>query len=118
MTLRDKVHRFDIRKARDFQATSLNRKIPAMLVRPGVQMSQERMVNWLLRATVYTYGKTSQSSFKDQVAWLHLWPCLVPCLCGNSRTIWDCCWSWGISGPPWAATSATPPKEKLERKWV
>jgi len=45
MTLRDKVHRFDIRKYRDFQSTCLNRKIPVMLVWAGVPMSQVRMVN-------------------------------------------------------------------------
>jgi len=36
VTLRDKDHRSEIRKARD-QATSPNREIPAMLVRPCVQ---------------------------------------------------------------------------------
>jgi len=68
MTLRDKVHRFHIRKARDFQATSPNREISAVLVRPGVQMSQGRMVNEVLRAAVCTHGKAAQSSSKDQVA--------------------------------------------------
>ena len=40
----------------------------------------------------YSHGKAAQSSSKDQVAWLHLQPCLVPSWCGAKRTIWDCCW--------------------------
>ena len=45
----------------------------------------------------YTPGKVANRSIKDQFAWLHLWPCLVPSWFGDSRTIWDCCWPWGIS---------------------
>jgi len=45
VTIRDKEHKFDISKAREFQATSPNRKNTAMLVRPDVQMSQGRMAN-------------------------------------------------------------------------
>ena len=40
---------------------------------------------------------------KDHVAWLHLWPLtwhlwpgLVPSRGGARRTIWECCWPWGI----------------------
>jgi len=58
----------------------------------------------------------AHSLSKDQVAWLHLWPCLVPSWCGASRTIWDHCWLWGISGPPWAAAPTTPPKRKAGTK--
>ena len=36
--------------------------------------------------------------------------------CGASRTIWDCCWSWDISGPPRAAAPATLPKGKAGTK--
>jgi len=59
------------------------------------------------KTLVYTHRKVVQSSSKDQVGWLHLRPCLVPSWCGASRTIWDCCWSWEISSPPWAAASVT-----------
>ena len=41
--------------------------------------------------------------------------------CGDSRTIWDCCWSWGISAPPRASALATLPKGKPGTKmkeWV
>jgi len=37
---------------------------------------------------------------------------LAPSWCGASRGIWDYCWSWGISGPPRAASPATLPKGK------
>ena len=69
----------------------------------------------VLRATVCTHGKVTQSSSKNQVAWLHLRPCLVPSWCGASRTIWDCCWSRGISGRPGAAAPWLYPKEKRAR---
>ena len=52
------------------------------------------------------------------MAWLHLRPCSVPSWCGASRTIWDCCWSWGISGPPRAAAPVTLPKKTRARKWA
>jgi len=65
VTLRDKVHRFEIRKARD-QATSLNREISAILVGHVSRMSHERMANYVLRATVCTHGKAAQWSSKDQ----------------------------------------------------
>ena len=58
------------------------------------------------------HGKAAQSLSKDQLAWLHLRPCLVPSWCGASRNIWDCCWSWGILGPHRAAPPATLPKRK------
>jgi len=53
-------------------------------------------------------------SSKDQLDWLHLRPCLVPCWCGASRTIWNCfcCWSWCISSPPRAAAAAILPRGK------
>ena len=54
-----------------------------------------------------THGKAAQNSSMNQVAWLHLRPCLVPSWCRTSKTIWDCCWSWGISSPPIAAVSAS-----------
>jgi len=63
-------------------------------------------------------GKRPRWSSTDQVAWLHLRPCLVPCWCGASRTIWNCCWSWGISGPPRASAPRLSPKERRARKWM
>ena len=44
---------------------------------------------------------------REGVEWLHLRSCLVPSWCGASRTIWDFCWPWGISGPLRAAVWAT-----------
>ena len=68
------------------------------------------------------HGKAAQTSSKDHVAWLHLRFCSVPPQCGASRTIWDCCWSWGISRPPKAVASQVFPKEDRARKrmneWV
>jgi len=46
-------------------------------------------------------------------SWLHLRPCLVPSWCGASRTIWYCCWSWGISCPP---IGLLPPQQSPEKK--
>jgi len=66
--------------------------------------------------TVYTHGKAAQSLSNDQVEWLYLRPCLVPSWCGSSRTTWDCCWLWGISGPPRDAAPATLPKGKTGTK--
>jgi len=40
---------------------------------------------------------------------------------GASRTIWNCCWSWSISGPPRTAAPATLHKGKLGTKmskWI
>ena len=59
--------------------------------------------------------------FKDHVAWLHLQHCLVPSWCGATRTISNCCGSWGISCPPNAAAPATLPKGKpgtKMSKWI
>jgi len=66
----------------------------------------------------YTHWKAAKRSSKDQVEWLQLQPCLVPSWCGASRTIWDCCWSRGIWGPPRTAAQRLSPKEMLARKWV
>jgi len=43
VTLRDKEHRSEIGKAQDVKATSPNREIPAMLVRPCVQNVPEEI---------------------------------------------------------------------------
>jgi len=46
----------------------------------------------IINIYIYTYIHVIM-----QVEWLHLRTCLVPSWCGASRTISDCCWSWGIS---------------------
>ena len=66
----------------------------------------------------YTHWKAAKRSSKDQVEWLQLQPCLVPSWCGASRTIWDCCWSRGIWGPPRTAAQRLSPKGERARKWV
>jgi len=45
----------------------------------------------------YSHTKVAQRSTKDQVAWWHLWLCLVPSWCGFSRTVWNCWKPWRIS---------------------
>jgi len=65
-----------------------------------------------LPTLVYTHWKAAQRSSKDQVAWLHIRPCLVPSWCGANRTVWDCCWPWGISFLPRAAAPSILPKRK------
>jgi len=82
-----------------------NREIPATLVRPCVQNVPGKSGE--TRPAGYTPGKAVKRTPKGQVEWLHLRPCLVPSWCGASKTIWDCCWSWGISSPPRAAAPAT-----------
>ena len=67
------------------------------------------------KTLVHTHRTAVQSSFKDQVEWIHLWLFLVPSWCGASRTIWDCCWTWGISSPG-AAAPATLEKGKVGTK--
>jgi len=62
--------------------------------------------------SLYTHWKAAQ------VAWPYLQPCLVPSWCGNSRTIWNCCWPWGISGPSRSVAPRLSPKEKWTPKWV
>ena len=52
-----------------------------------------------------------RSSWSD-----YIWPCLVLSWCGASRTIWDCCWSWGIAGHPRLLPPQLYPKEKRTRK--
>jgi len=61
---------------------------------------------------VITRGKIVQKSSKHQVAWLHLRPCLVSSWCGASRSIFDCYWSWGISGLPRSAAPSNSPQRK------
>ena len=68
------------------------------------------------KTLVHLLRKAVQSSSKDQVEWLHLWPCLVKSWCGASTTTWDCCWSWGTSSPPTAAVPATLEKGKGDTK--
>jgi len=63
-----------------------------------------------------THRKAAQSSSKDQLEWLHLWPCLLLFWCGARITIWNCCWSWGISSHPRAAAPAILPKGKASTK--
>jgi len=53
-----------------------------------------------------------QWSSKDQLAWLHLWSCLVPSSCGASGIIWNCCWPWGVSSLPRAAAPSTLSRSK------
>jgi len=92
-----------------------------MFVRPCIQNVSEKNGELSLRAAVCTHGKAAQSSTKEQVEWLHLRPCLVPSWRGVSRTIWDCCWFWGVSSPPRAGAPATLPKGKpgtAMNEWV
>ena len=57
----------------------------------------------------YTNGNAARRSENVQVKRRHLRPCLVLSWCGaDRRTIWDCCWPWGVSSPLMAAAPATP----------
>ena len=58
--------------------------------------------------------ESAHSSSKEQVAWLHLRPCLVPSWCWANRTTWGCCWAWDVSSPSRAAASLP----SWEEKWV
>ena len=74
------------------QGTSPNREIPAMLVRPCIQNALGN--NGKLSPSGYSlHPRKSGPEFLQG-------PCLVPSWCGATRTIWNCCWSWGISCPP------------------
>jgi len=65
----------------------------------------------------YTYGKADKRSSKDQVEGLNLRTFMVPSWCGCScRTVWDCCWPWGISRSPKAAVLMTILREKTGMK--
>jgi len=89
-----------------------------MLVWPYVQNVPGKNGEISPSPTVYTHRKSAKRSSKDQVKWLNLRSCLVPSRCGASRTIWDCCWSWGILGLSRAAAPPLSPKEQRARKWV
>jgi len=96
--------------------TAPNQKIPATLFQPYVQNLPRKISEASLAG--YNHGKASERSSKDQVEWPHLRRCSGPSWCGPRGTLWDCCWSWGISGPPRAAAPATFPKWKTGTKWI
>jgi len=92
VALRDKVHSCKI----ECQAPSPNREIPAIRCFGHViKMSQERMSRKVLLVT--STGKRPRGRRKTR--WInHISEhCLVPSCCEDSRTIWDCWKSWGIS---------------------
>jgi len=120
VTLCDKKHRSDIRKAQHVKP--LPRIDRSQLCWFG-HVSNVPGKNGELSPSGYRLHPRERGPkfVQDQVAWLHLRPCLVPSWCGASRTIWDCCWLWGISGPPRAAAPASLPKGKAgtkTNKWM
>jgi len=104
-TLRDKVHSCDNLQSPECQAAPPNREIPDTSVRACVQNPLENIGE--TSPAGYTHGKAAQRLTKNQTELLHFRPCLVPSWCGASRTIWNRCWSWGISSPPRDAVPTT-----------
>jgi len=79
--------------------------------------------NWILRVTgSSTIWKSvlpffrkiiaARISTKDQMEWLNLWPCLVPSLCGASRTFRGYWKRWDISWPPGLLLTRLSPEQK------
>jgi len=66
----------------------------------------------------YNHGKAAQMSTKDQEAWLHLRPCLIPSWCGARRTIWDCWKPLVIFNPPRLLPSESSWEESRVWKWL
>jgi len=108
-------HRSAIRKAQDVKP----------LLR--IETSQLCQIGHVTRMSPKVCGKLSHSGYR-LLPWessakcfqrpkkLHLRPFLVPSWRGASRTIWDCCWSWGISGTLGAAGPAIFLKEQSDTK--
>ena len=61
---------------------------------------------------------TALRSSNKFVERLHLQTCLVTSWCGAGRTIWNCCWPWGIASPSKAVAPWHSPKEKWAKKWI
>ena len=83
VTLRDKVRSCEICKAQNFKHFSSESRDPSYPVRPPVQSAPRKFGKscWLHPR------KVAESSPKDQVEWLYLWPCLVPSWYRASWTI-------------------------------
>ena len=56
--------------------------------------------------------RTEWSDYISKLAWSHP---LRWSWCWANRTIWDCCWSWGVSSRPRAAAPTTFPREEVGR---
>jgi len=100
------------------QATSTNRKIPAMLVQPCIQNVPGKNGELIPLGYSLHPWQSDPEFIRWPGVWLHLQPSLVPSWCGASRTISNCCWSWGILGHPRVAAPQHSPKEKLAQKWA
>jgi len=116
VTLCDNVRSCEFRKALNVEILFLlTEKSQLRWFDHVTRTSQERSARQVLLA--YTHGKASQRLTKDQMAWLHLWRCLVPPWCGASRTIRNCWKSWGISSLIRSTAPASPCEEKRAWKW-
>jgi len=90
-----------------------NREIAATLLQPCVQ-NAPRQIDEVLLATPtgkWPRGRprTRWNDYISDLAWSRLG--------GASRIIWNCCWSWGITSPLWAAAPRPSLKEKKTWKW-
>ena len=99
--LRDLVCSCEIRKTLNVEPLLHRIEISARMVEPRDQNVPGN--NCEASPASYTQGKMAERSTKDQVAWLHLRPCLVSSRCGANRTIRNCWKPWGISSPRAAA---------------
>ena len=111
--LRDKVHRFEIRQPRESPQHFSESKNPSYV---GSAMYRPGKIGEASPAG-YTRGKAGERS-KDQVAWLHLRPCMVPPLCGQ-RELSDIAVDREVFRVDLGLLPPRPPsKEKRARKWM
>ena len=96
----------------EWRSISPNREISAALVWPCVQYASGKIGETSHAKWKTTHEKAAQMSSMDQVASVHLRPCLVPSLCGVSGTVASFWKPWGISSPPKAADPTTLPRGK------
>jgi len=115
VTLRDKKHRPEIRKARDVKPLLPIER--TSYVSSAMCPECPRKEWWHMSFGLQSTPKAKRPRDRPRNRWRDCVSDLAWSLWyGASRTICDCCWSWGISGPPRAAASAILPKRNVGTK--
>ena len=119
VTLRDKVRSYEIRRTLNVEPHLLGierAQISIYLFQSCAQNSPKK--DWRGKSSWLNPWKSGSEVIQGLgvVNIVHLRPCFVSSWCGTRRTIWNYCWSWGISSPPRAAVPATLPRGKAGRK--
>jgi len=113
VTLSDEVRNCEICRALNVEALLRTDRSQLRWLGHVSRMPQEKLARHALLAKPQESGPEFVQGLGGVIT---LRPCLVPSFCGASRTIWDCCWPWGIPSPPTAATPVTLPRGNVGMK--